>query len=662
MSFIFKKDEVKKIYIGESEAQSLKLAVNDLIKDIRAVCGGAALTDDCSAADIIVCSDGAERFSERSGGVTFSHEEEFLYRVEEKRIFICGKGDLGAMWGIYTFSEKELGIPPYYLFDGFNPQKRAELAIEEKTVSDYPYTRFRGWFINDEDFLDGYMSQGKRNVDYSFYRNVIHPDLMKTIVETALRFRMNLLIPSTLIDIYNPPEENLVKIISERGLYVSQHHIEPLGAFSHGMKRFFREHGYAENVSYVTNREAMVACWEHYARRWAKYPRVVWQLGLRGMADKPVWQSDSAVGDGDEERGALISEAIQTQYDIIAAASGTDKIYTTSTVWMEGAHLLSAGTLKLPADTVTVFADIGMSQLFGDDFFRVERERDRKYGVYYHAAYWHTGPHLAEGVLPQKMQFSYELARKYRSDYYSVMNVGNVKEFTFSINLNSGLVWYGDRFTAKDIQNAYCESYAAGAAADMSAAIDSYFNALGCIDEKEYIKFCKKYDFDYHDYGALGFPTVNLNDGIMYWCFHNEFNYKKDFYTKEFGKTVRSGLEKMKRANAVFGKVTAELPEDKRGAINRQWLYQSFLWVCFFSAAELMCDLIERSDEMKREDFVSVHERAAEYFLQIIRAREKYYTGKWRGWFDGDGKVSVKKLYESCLSEISHADDYLKKE
>ena len=658
MSFSFHGGETKKVFVGDNEPESLKLAVNDLIKDINSVCGKAESTSSFLAADIICCSDKNEMFAEISNGVSFAREEELFYEIKNDKIVICGNGDLGTMWGIYTFSEKELGIPPYYLFDDFKPIRKEKLELAEKTVSDYPKTRFRGWFINDEDLLDGFMSQGKRDLDYAFYQNVIHPDLMEMIVETALRYRMNLLIPSSLTDIYNPPEENLVKIIEKRGLFVSQHHIEPLGAFANGMKKFFKNNGYSENISYISNKEGMIACWKHYAEGWAKYPRVVWQLGLRGMADKPVWQSDSSVGQSDEARGALISEAIKTQYDIIAEASGTDEIYATSTVWMEGAHLLSAGTLDLPQKTITVFADIGMSQMFGNDFFNVKRLAGRKYGVYYHSAYWHTGPHLSEGVLPQKMQFSYELARKYNSDYYSVLNVGNIKEFTFSIYLNSKIVWSGGEITAEKAKDNYARAYVGDMAEEMKSAIDLYYKGLGHIPDGEYEKFCKKYNFDYHDYGNTGFPSVNLNDGIMYWCFHNEFNYKKDFYTKEFGETVRSGLAAMTKANETFEKIAESLPNDKKLALQRQWGYQSYLWVCFFSAAKLVCELIERSESMTKEDFISTHEKVAEWFLRILEKRKECYTGKWQGWFNGDGKVSVKRLYEACLTEISHADDY----
>ena len=68
---------------------------------------------------------------------------------------------------------------------------------------------------------------------------------------------------------------------------------------------------------------------------------------------------------------------------------------------MEGAKLLQSGHLTLPQNTVAVFADIGMSQMFGNDFFTVPRESDRNYGIYYHSQYWHKAEYyLIDGVHP----------------------------------------------------------------------------------------------------------------------------------------------------------------------------------------------------------------------------------------------------------------------
>ena len=56
MNFIFKNDEEKRVFVSESEAESIKLAAKDFIKDINSVCGKAAITRDFVSADVIICS------------------------------------------------------------------------------------------------------------------------------------------------------------------------------------------------------------------------------------------------------------------------------------------------------------------------------------------------------------------------------------------------------------------------------------------------------------------------------------------------------------------------------------------------------------------------------------------------------------------------------
>ena len=170
MEFIFRKNECKKIYLPQDEKESLRLAVDSLIKDIYRVCGAAIKTENAAEADIVVCSADSEEFSVLSGGrYAFNAAEMFTYTLENGKIFIFGADDLGAIFGVYTFTEQELGVSPDVLFDGVQPERVDELRIAEKRVSESPYTPFRGWFVNDEDLLSGFQSQGERNIDYFFY-------------------------------------------------------------------------------------------------------------------------------------------------------------------------------------------------------------------------------------------------------------------------------------------------------------------------------------------------------------------------------------------------------------------------------------------------------------------------------------------------------------
>ena len=653
MSFIFNKDNIIKIYIAKDERENVRLSVYDLKNDINRVCCDAEIVFDSKKADIIVCSANNEEFSRFSNCEYNFSREEYRYIVENEKIYLFGADDLGTMWAIDAFSEKELNIPPFYFFDGINFRRKKRIEIENKIVSDHPHTKFRGWFINDEDLLGGFRSKGKRDIDYAFYKDIIHPDFMEKIVETALRFKINLIIPSTLIDICNPYEEKLVKIVSKRGLFVSQHHIEPMGVSHFAFEKFATKFGYDKTQSFIQNKDAMVACWKYYAEKWAKYPRVVWQLGLRGAGDRPVWTTDKSVSDSERERGKLISDAIKTQYDIISSLT-EKKIYSTSTVWMEGAKLLQSGDLKLPDETIAVFADIGMSQLFGDDFFSVPREKNRKYGIYNHSQYWHTGPHLSEGVYPEKIAYAYNLAGKYKSDYYTILNVGNVKEFTFSVNINAKLAWHGTSKSLSNVIDAYCSSYAQGYANEFRNMISEYFDALGELDEKYYKDFCNKYDFNYHKYENLPFPVLNINDGIV--CFVGRclsFDDKRKLYSEGFKRTVDNGYKKMQKVANRFSVLSEKIRKEYRKALIQKWYFQAKFWVNLFGFAIENCNAIEDYNKGNTYNISNYYLKSSEFVKNILDLRRELFLGKWKKWFSADTKLNIPMLYDFCINEYN---------
>ena len=42
----------------------------------------------------------------------------------------------------------------------------------------------------------------------------------------------------------------------------------------------------------MENPQLLEEVWEYYAEKWAEFENVVWQTGLRGKGDRPVWQND----------------------------------------------------------------------------------------------------------------------------------------------------------------------------------------------------------------------------------------------------------------------------------------------------------------------------------------------------------------------------------
>lgn len=85
------------------------------------------------------------------------------------------------MWGIYTFSERFLGVDPCYLFNDLKIEKREYIDVTDIYIREQPngFT-FRGIFINDEDLLGGWKEPGgARHVVGGFYMLTVNEEVIK---------------------------------------------------------------------------------------------------------------------------------------------------------------------------------------------------------------------------------------------------------------------------------------------------------------------------------------------------------------------------------------------------------------------------------------------------------------------------------------------------
>ena len=334
----------------------------------------------------------------RSDNCAPIEDEGFVIKSDGNNIRIIADGYLGTMWGIYTFCEKYLGIDPCYIFNDMEIQKVETLQVESIFVEDKPQSfGFRGVFINDEDFLTGWKNGGGiRPIDYPWYTMTVDETVMDMVVETLLRLKLNLVIPATLLDVDNPPEKLLADCVAKRGIYLSQHHLEPLGLSHFTLEQYCKRYGKTGEYSYIHCPELLEEAWKFYAAKWAEYDNVVWQIGLRGKADRPVWEEAEVPNEEELAKyGAFISDALARQKQIIMEATGGRAKYFTSTLWMEGSRLVEKGVLKAPKDTILVFADTGPNQMYGADYYQFPRSEDVETGIYYHLQYFCCGPHLA---------------------------------------------------------------------------------------------------------------------------------------------------------------------------------------------------------------------------------------------------------------------------
>lgn len=621
MNLTFSNKKAIKICVVD-RIKSIELASLDLARDLQELSFNTEDVSNETNADIVIKIDNS---------LTFLEE----YKIEiNSKVILSGKDDLGVMWAIYTFLMEDLNIPPFYKFDGIKLNKTDLITLKQRTVQKHPVTRFRGWFVNDEDLLENFQSLGTRDINYYFYKKVIHPELFSLVVETALRYRMNLIIPSTLIDIKNPYEKKLVEIASKRGLYISQHHIEPLGVSRFALEKYFDEKKIKGKVSYIHNKEAFMSCWEEYASLWSKFPRVIYQIGLRGKGDRPVWE-DEIFENTDKAHGELISDAINSQVKIIKKFNKGKPLLLSYTMWMESAHLYDSGYLDIPNNTIIVFSDIGASGMFGDDFYNVPRFLGRyNYGVYYHAGYWNVGSHLVDGVVPQKMLYNYRLVYKTNANYYSIINVANVKEFTFSLFLNSLMIFNG---ADKKLDEYYCfySRYYKEKSDNITTFLKTFYQSFTDGTDSFYKMFCELNNFTYRKYD-VNFPIFSINDGYLSWYMKRPFDDKVRDFDPILGNSLEESITLIENSLLC-------LKEIKDEAFKSKWEFTSLEWLELVKAAYEVYISVSSTFYSNKSNHIHLNNAKA-HLSNIISLRKEYVLGKWLNWYDGDKKIDISSL------------------
>ena len=638
---LFDKDYDISIIIECSTNEAVRLAALDLQRNLRRLSGksgGFPIKDAYDGYGILI--------RESAQG----EAESYTVTVEAERVLITGSDTLGVIYGIYAFTTRCLKIhPTYRLIDLFPAQKDA-LYLEEQSFSSLPRAvRFRGWFINDEDLLTELkISGGTRNIDYPFYQNVMDTDVLDMILETALRLEINLVIPSSFVDIANPAEEALVEAVCRRGLYVSQHHVEPMGVSFFGADNYLKKHGYEnEAVSFLTNRERMIEIWQYYAKKWAKYgDRVVWQLGLRGKADQAVWKADPTIPDSMKVRGAIITDAIQTQYRLIQEVLGSDQFDSTATLWNEGSILYGTDVLKLPEKTIPVFSDLGVDQMFGEDFFTASQKENRSYGVYYHACFWTRGPHLAEGCNPLKMAYCYNAVAKNEKLCYSILNISNVRPVHLSAVINAKLLNTPASFDALQAMREFDNEIFGECAKEIHALRKKYYTCFADFGEVPLRNTAKDYNFYFRQYDHLPFIRNAATDGQLVYFAKYLLMEKYDPRLPEANEQTQAILEESAKKFADLYEEAKRI-EPQLSAVCRTYFNQFFkLQISYMHHLTQWCvacmGLTNKSLSAKERQRQG--EIACSALEAILDERKVLESGEWEHWHRGEKKLNIREL------------------
>ena len=633
----------------KNQNEYVKYAVSDLANDFKRINKKGIMPEvvtDCEGACIVI--------EENDGGCEPLKDESFSVKMKGDKIYISASGYLGTMWGIYTFSEKILGVDPCYLFNDFEPEKKSKLEISEVDIKEVPESfGFRGVFINDEDLLAGWKDGGGiRYMDWYSDFMTVPEQVVNMVVETMLRLKLNLIIPATFLNIDNPPEKLIADCAVRRGMYISQHHIEPVGVSGYTFKNYCDKFGKTAEFSFIKNPEFMKEIWKYYAEKWAGYENVVWQIGLRGAGDRPVWQEEKDLSVEKLKKYAqFISNAMNTQVEIIKKATDNKAKYFTSTLWMEGSKLMEMGLLDIPKETTVIFADNGPNQMFAPEFYKSERKAGQKYGIYYHLQYYNLGPHLTPMTGIDKLWYNMKLCYEKGDRDYIILNCSNVREFVFELKAYARMTWDIREFTKENYMNESTQIF--GEYSETAKKlIESYYNSIVNLD----ISMLKYMYGEYFNYNYNDRPDkiklCPVKDGCVLW--------KGECFLRDFAKPVddMADGELYKNMYPEFKKAIKEYDEVCRGFenicnscddnlkihIKSKWLNYAYTIKCLYEWFVAVYEAKQYYDANNAQEFVKSIEKACKSLEFNLEFRKNAEYGMFENWYRGEILSDVRKL------------------
>ena len=431
--------------LGAPAKGPVRRAADALLRDLRATC----LPEAASGLDI--CLMQGDLLPE-------------AYRLcREGGVIRLTAGDaLGFVYGLYRISSELMGVQPFWFWmDQPMAQRPGHAVPADWRVDSVPCrVRYRGWFINDEVLLHAWKVDGSDDKPWEM------------AFEALLRLGGNLVIPGT-----DRNAHRYRALAADFGLYITHHHAEPLGA-----TMFLR--AYPDLVpSYAEHPELFEGLWQEAVEKQKADP-TVYNIGFRGQGDKPFWADDPRY-DTPESRGALMSELIRRQYDMVKAALPGGVCCTN--LYGETMELYQQGHLTLPEDVIRIWADNGFGKMVtrrqGNHNPRIpalpRKGEGGRHGLYYHASFYDLQAAAHMTMLPNPPAFvRRELGEALEcgvQDYW-IINCSNIKPHVYTLDFIAEMWRRGDVEPEAHLTE-FCARYFGAENAEAAAACYRAFYA-----------------------------------------------------------------------------------------------------------------------------------------------------------------------------------------
>ena len=345
--------------------------------------------------------------------------ERYAIDTRQEDLYITGSDARGLAYGVLHVSE-QIGVSPWYWWADVPIDKtnRRVFDYTENYVSQSPSVRYRGIFINDEDW--GLKTWSARTFEKDL--GDIGPKTYDRVCELILRLKGNMLAPAMHTctgAFYSYPESQ--RMADKWGIMITTSHCEPLLFNNAAPSEWNKERDGEWN--YETNSQTILKKLDDRIRETAQYDNI-YTMGMRGLHDEAM------KGSTDPKDRARTLEKVFTKQRSILTRYKKERISSIPQIFVpykETLDIYDAG-LRVPEDITLVWPDdnYGYMKRVSN---AAEQRRSGGSGVYYHLSYCGV-PHDNLWLPTTAPMLMYEeLLKAYTAgaDRYWLLNVGDIK-------------------------------------------------------------------------------------------------------------------------------------------------------------------------------------------------------------------------------------------
>ena len=357
--------------------------------------------------------------------------ERYSITSRGQQLVIVGSDARGLAYGVLHVSER-IGVNPWYWFADVPVAHKATLDYEENFVSNEPTIKYRGIFINDEDW--GLKTWAANNFEKEL--GDIGPKTYDKVCELLLRLRGNMLAPA-MHDctgaFYSHPESQ--RVAAEWGIMITTSHCEPL-LFNNAAPSEWDKAKDGE-WNYLTNKQTIWQKLDNRIRETAQYDNI-YTMGMRGLHDEAMKGSTNP-----KVRARTLETVFEDQREILTRhkQKRVTEIPQIFVPYKETLDIYDAG-LRVPDDITLVWPDdnYGYMKRVSN---KAEQQRTGGAGVYYHLSYLGT-PHDNLWIATTAPMLMYEELKKAYdagAQRYWLLNVGDIKPMEIEMQQFFDMAW-----------------------------------------------------------------------------------------------------------------------------------------------------------------------------------------------------------------------------